>query len=46
MALDGYAMGVETKTKELIYYPGRKFVLLGSVAAVLMIPFPGEVGDE
>lgn len=43
--LEGHVMGVKANTKESIYYPGRKFVLLDSVAADIMISFPSVEGD-
>lgn len=43
--LEGHVTGVTANTKESIYYPGRKFVLLDSVAADIMISFPLVEGD-
>lgn len=43
---EGHVMGVKAKTKESIYYPGRKFVLLDSVVADIMISFPSVAEDE
>lgn len=43
--LGGHVTGVKANTKESIYYPGRKFVLLDSVAADIMISFPSVEGD-
>lgn len=41
----GHVTGVRASTEESIYYPGRKFVLLDSVAADIMISFPSVEGD-
>lgn len=43
--LEGHVTGGKANTKESIYYPGRKFVLLDSVAADIMISFPSVEGD-
>lgn len=43
--LEGHVTGIKANTKESIYYPGRKFVLLDSVAADIMISFPSVEGD-
>lgn len=43
--LGGHVTGVRASTEESIYYPGRKFVLLDSVAADIMISFPSVEGD-
>lgn len=45
MGQEGHVTGVEASTKESIYYPGRKFVLLDSGAADIMISFPSGEGD-